>query len=422
VQRGNLARAAAAEAAAGADPPPFEPVGGGDEDDDAEDDAACADGEVGASPAGAAAADGSASDRCVDDSPAAAALELRIASAEEELEAAYAARDRLLVKGLIEELDLLEQLVPVRAADGQVYFWNTETDSTRWSLPRPVNEPASPAPPSAAPSALSAASGSSAPSSYGGPPRDIAALVFRRFNVSESGELSLQELQALAADRDHPCDEAGIAIAKALLDVNGDGRLTAEVFASWWREGERRWDVFDMEGERRARVEGLVAFFTAFGPAGGALSGDPLVRMHLCLVEQGVTSKTLRVFLQDADPTGDGESLSLYKLHKWYSREAARAHALWSERPPLRPPTLAERRRPVRTASREDFRQERANVARERQSIVQQAALASDAVGSAAFASGSTISMSSGEFPRRAAVAAALPAERDATRDASSVL
>ena len=36
-----------------------------------------------------------------------------------------------------------------------------------------------------------------APSSYGGPPRDIAALVFRRFNVSESGELSLQELQAL---------------------------------------------------------------------------------------------------------------------------------------------------------------------------------------------------------------------------------
>jgi len=26
---------------------------------------------------------------------------------------------------------------------------------------------------------------------------DIAALVFRRFNVSESGELSLQELQAL---------------------------------------------------------------------------------------------------------------------------------------------------------------------------------------------------------------------------------
>mmetsp|Transcript_1980 Transcript_1980/g.6024 ORF Transcript_1980/g.6024 Transcript_1980/m.6024 type:complete len:181 (+) Transcript_1980:787-1329(+) len=178
-----------------------------------------------------------------------------------------------------------------------------------------------------------------------------------------------------------------------------------------------------MKGERRARVEGLIAFFTAFGPAGGALSGDPLVRMHLCLVEQGVTSKTLRVFLQDADPTGDGESLSLYKLHKWYSREAARAHALWSERPPLRPPTLAERRRPVRTASREDFRQERANVARERQSIVQQAALASDAVGrsaaSAAFASASTISMSSGEFPRRAAVAAALPAE-DATRDASS--
>ena len=90
----------------------------------------------------------------------------------------------------------------------------------------------------------------------------------------------LQELQALAADRGHPCDEAGIAIAKALFDVNGDGRLTAEVFASWWREGERRWDVFDMKGERRARVEGLVAFFTAFGPAGGALSGAPLVRMR----------------------------------------------------------------------------------------------------------------------------------------------
>ena len=71
---------------------------------------------------------------------------------------------------------MLEQLVPVRAADGQVYFWNTETDSTRWSLPRPVNEPASPTPPSAAPSALSAASGSSAArSECGGPLRPALA-------------------------------------------------------------------------------------------------------------------------------------------------------------------------------------------------------------------------------------------------------
>ena len=43
-----------------------------------------------------------------------------------------------------------------------------------------------------------------------GPQRDIATIIFRKFNVSKSGALTTDELQTLCADMEHPADEATV--------------------------------------------------------------------------------------------------------------------------------------------------------------------------------------------------------------------
>jgi len=239
---------------------------------------------------------------------------------------------------------------------------------------------AAPPPEPAAGPELAAADGGEL-NSLLGPQRDIATIIFRKFNVSKSGALTTDELQALCADMEHPADEAGAKLAQALLDLKGDGRLTLEVFQAWWHEGDHRWELFDMSEAQRERAQALVAFFEAFEPVKGTLTGVGLARMHACLADRALTTKTLFAFLHDADPDIETEqlsdSLTLYKLHKWFFREERLSE-------PLEPPTLADRRRPVLESyveSREDFLQEESNTKRERNAVLDKAQASGDALG-----------------------------------------
>jgi len=68
---------------------------------------------------------------------------------------------------------------------------------------------AAPPPEPAAGPELAAADGGEL-NSLLGPQRDIATIIFRKFNVSKSGALTTDELQALCADMEHPADEATV--------------------------------------------------------------------------------------------------------------------------------------------------------------------------------------------------------------------
>jgi hypothetical protein len=158
--------------------------------------------------------------------------------------------------------------------------------------------------------------------------------------------------------------------------VSGDGNLTRDEFALWWREGERRWAVFVMSDEQMARVYGLVSsrttldptashpiaphrgpshpipsrlvpshrvphpisppipsqvrFFEAFEPEGGELSGVPLARLHATLLMRHVTTKDYHPVLNDVDAEGDGK-FTLFKFHRCATRcdaRSRRSHAL----------------------------------------------------------------------------------------------
>ena len=207
------------------------------------------------------------------------------------------------------------------------YYWNTLTHAVTWDPPgTPEGCQATPAasrPPEsrkvAAPRAVLAEAASRR--------HDVASLVFRKYNVSKSGILADAELRALCHEMEHAAASDGdFEHFKRLLDVNGDGTINKEEFLSWWREGESRWRWLSGDGDEahRRRAQGLASFFDAFSPEAGALVGDSLARMHLCLVERGYTGKALHTFMRDVDPEGDGR-LTLHKLHRWYASSAIHA-------------------------------------------------------------------------------------------------
>ena len=195
---------------------------------------------------------------------------------------------------------------------------------------------------------------------------------WRRYNLNCDGVLSDDELTELCIDMDHPVDPQRLTLGRMLLDINGDGRLSRDEFSMWWKEGEKRWAVFEMTDEHAARVVGLWHFFEAFGPEHGALAGEKLGRLHLVLKVHGHTSKTLHRFLDDVDPEwtqGDDITqmkLTLYALNKWYFRES-------EERAPPALPTWIEMRMPIADEAREDYLVEEANRHRDKKQMLERA-------------------------------------------------
>ena len=263
----------------------------------------------------------------------------------------------------------------VATPDGKTYYWNTRTRKTTWDPPWPL-ESARTLPGSVSDAVLSQAAAPGASyngggggvegTSWSGAKRDMASLVFKKYNLSHSGVLSDDEVAELCMDMDHPVEPDRLALGMQLLDVNGDGRLTRDECSMWWREGERRWEVFQMDDEQYERVRGLATFFHAFGPENGYLPEVNLHRLHLTLKGHGHTSKSLHKFMTDADPEGDGR-LTLYKLHKWWFREG-------DDRPAPAKPTFPELRRPVdEHESREDYLVEEAARVRDKNAMLERA-------------------------------------------------
>ena len=294
------------------------------------------------------------------------------------------------------EAQLLARWQAVPTADGRTYYWNTDTNEVSWTLPTAMAKPggsgdcAAEASISTAEASISTAEvrtrrwGAASSSAevlraqghgaaecgvdglhHGGAKHDVASLVFCKYDTSCDGVLSDGELETLCKAMDRSlADPRRLSLLRKLMDVDGDGVLTRAEFVRWWRQGEEQcWRLFESTEHERA-TRGLADFFSAFGPNGGALSNEPLARMHLCLRERGHTSKPLVAFLVDVDPEHmhDGKTedcrVTFHKLHAWYFRE----HVL---REPPHKPSLAERRRPVHVEGREDMLAEKRSRERE---------------------------------------------------------
>ncbi len=140
----------------------------------------------------------------------------------------------------------------MQAPDGKTYYWNKKTGIVSWD------------PPSGGAAAASSSEDQSIARtyshtgvegrSYSGAKRDMASLVFKKFNTDHSGVFSDADWKGLCKEMEHEVDDDHLKLVQRLLDVNGDGMLHRDEFALWWREGDHRWEVFQMSKEQMARV------------------------------------------------------------------------------------------------------------------------------------------------------------------------
>ena len=140
----------------------------------------------------------------------------------------------------------------MQTPDGKTYYWNKKTGIVSWD------------PPSGGAAAASSSEDQSIARtyshtgvegrSYSGAKRDMASLVFKKFNTDHSGVFSDADWKGLCKEMEHEVDDDHLKLVQRLLDVNGDGMLHRDEFALWWKEGDHRWEVFQMSKEQMARV------------------------------------------------------------------------------------------------------------------------------------------------------------------------
>ena len=125
-----------------------------------------------------------------------------------------------------------------------------------------------------------------------------------------------------------PIDPTRLSLFVKLIDIDGNGHISPAEFETWWMEGDaQRWGIFEMDDRQAKRMWAVVNFFEAFGARHGALSGEGLERMFLCLKGRGLikptyggNERTYERFLQDVDLDFDGR-VQLPELAEWLKRE-----------------------------------------------------------------------------------------------------
>ena len=174
---------------------------------------------------------------------------------------------------------------------------------------------------------------------FGKKKANVAEMTFNKHKSSSNmtGELSMSEVQRLCEEKlrdremlkeGEPIDPTRLSLFVKLIDIDGNGHISAAEFETWWMEGDAaRWGIFEMDDKKAKRMWSVVNFFESFGASNGALSGDGLHRMFLCLKGRnlikptyGGNERTYERFLQDVDMDFDGR-VQLPELSEWMKRE-----------------------------------------------------------------------------------------------------
>lgn len=118
----------------------------------------------------------------------------------------------------------------------------------------------------------------------------LPALVFEKYDVDANGVIDRNEFHDMILDLGYYFEAQELLDAFAIVDNDGDGFISINEFASFWRRDDR-FRFLRLDEDRRQKVKQLSEFFAYFDRLKrGMLDCDEFIAMHQAMVISGYTS------------------------------------------------------------------------------------------------------------------------------------
>ena len=106
-------------------------------------------------------------------------------------------------------------------------------------------------------------------------------------------------------------------VAVQMVDADGSGTISYDEFVRWWREGDHRFKMLQLDEAQLQRRKHAAVIFSHFDKdRSGTIDKGEFAGLYQLLVQHGLTRRTEAVCLQELDANGDG-SLSLPEFVDW---------------------------------------------------------------------------------------------------------
>ncbi|XP_062506912.1 uncharacterized protein LOC134183406 isoform X2 [Corticium candelabrum] len=118
-------------------------------------------------------------------------------------------------------------------------------------------------------------------------------------------------------DMGYVMSEAELVAAATQLDKNGDGKITYNEFANWWKVGEDRFEALELSERVQAQWAQAIDFFKYYDKdLSGDIDPDEFKPVYKQLLDAGHKLGTLEQAIATLDTNGD-HLISLNEYIGW---------------------------------------------------------------------------------------------------------
>jgi Ca2+-binding EF-hand superfamily protein len=156
---------------------------------------------------------------------------------------------------------------------------------------------------------------------HDGPPRGpvpVSRLMFNKYDKDGSGLIDKKEFRAMCYDLGYYLSEGETDVAFRTINVSGDGNISYDEFAQFWRT-DKRFEKLQLPEEELKRLQAAIAYFQSFDKdMSGQLDREEFKALHADLVKQKMTTLDVGSCFEELDRDQSG-TISFNEYVDWIS-------------------------------------------------------------------------------------------------------
>lgn len=88
----------------------------------------------------------------------------------------------------------------------------------------------------------------------------LSKLVFQKHDADKSGHICINEFHALAYEMGYYFSQDELVLAIKILDTDGDGKISYDEFAQWWKTSDR-FKHLQLDEEKLNKLKMALTYF-----------------------------------------------------------------------------------------------------------------------------------------------------------------